>query len=441
MLHKVESYIESQKLLTPKSKVIVGLSGGADSVVLLHVLKLAGYTCIAAHCNFQLRDTESNRDESFVTKLTDKMGIPLYKITFDTKEYALQQKISIEMAARDLRYNWFEQLRTKLNADAVAIAHHADDNAETLLLNLVRGTGIRGLCGISAKNAKIVRPLLSNTRQEIQQYIYQNKLEYVTDSSNLQSDFTRNKLRNIIIPQLEEINPSVRQTLNENITRFEDVFKIYEESVREKLKHIANKTDNKILINIGLLKNESAIETILYECIKDFGFHSDQIKSIIQSLDYTSGKIFYSENYRLIKDRKYLMITNRVLKNQTEISIHKNQTEITEPIHLTFKHIKNNSLFEISKKTDCIHIDADLLQFPLKLRNWEEGDFFVPFGMKGKKKISDYFIDEKMSIFDKEETLILLSNEELVWIIGKRSDNRFRISDTTENILEIKIKN
>lgn len=439
MLQKVESYIRNKKMLSPQANVIVGLSGGADSVALLQLLHSAGYNCVAAHCNFHLRGDESNRDEDFVTHWVHEMGIPLHKISFDTKAYAAQQKISIEMAARDLRYAWFESLRTTLNADAIAIAHHADDNAETLLLNLVRGTGIRGLCGIRPTNGHVVRPLLTTTRHEIEEYLTAQGLAYVTDSSNHLSDFTRNKLRNIVIPVLEEINPSVRQTLNENIRRFEDVYKIYEEAIREKSNNILTKSGNKTLINIELLRNESAPETLLYEFVKAYEFHPDQIKAVIESLDHESGKSFYSENYRLIKDREFLIVTNRVVDQQMPYSIDKHVTKITEPIKLTVRKLKNDSSFVVSKASDCIHVDADLLRFPLSIRKWQEGDYFVPFGMHGRKKLSDFFIDQKLSIADKDESFILLSGDEIVWIIGRRTDNRFRITNTTENILEIKL--
>lgn len=440
MLRKVESYIENKNLLRPGATVVVGVSGGADSVALLHILNSLAYKCIVAHCNFHLRMDESDRDELFVRNMAEALNLPFYKIDFQTNEYASEHKVSIEMAARDLRYAWFEQLRLTTRAEAIAVAHHADDNAETLLMNIIRGTGIRGLTGIKAHNGVIVRPLLCCSRTEIELYLQKQQVKFVIDSTNAQTDYKRNKIRNQLLPLLEEINPSVRETLNENISKFEDVCAIYEESIALKIDQIVEKKSDEIYINIDLLKSEIASETLLYEITKNMGFHADQIHNIILHLNSESGKTFSSEKYRLIKDRKYLIINKIRSKNINEAEIKISDSSVISPIHLQLKHFQRETDFEISKQADCVHLDAETLNFPLKIRKWKKGDRFYPFGMKGQKKLSDFFTDLKMNMIDKENVYVLVTaNNEIVWVVGIRTDNRFRITKKTNIVFEIKL--
>ena len=439
MLNRVKSYIESEKLLSADGTVLVGLSGGVDSMVLLHILRNLGYSCVAAHCNFHLRMEESNRDEEFVRDYCLAHNINLYSIDFDTIEYAKSNKTSIEMAARKLRYEWFEEIRKKTASNAIVIAHHADDNAETMLLNLVRGTGIRGLTGISAKNGWVVRPLLCVSRSDIENYASEQQIDFVTDSTNHENEYQRNKLRNQVIPLLSEINPSVVQTLNENTERLRNTFRVYEQFVEEKRKQIVDKRNDDYFNNIELLNKEPEKETLLYEVCRDFGFHPDQIKGILQSIEGISGKTWYSTDHIAIKDRNFIIISKIPTIEYCEDTIYENTEFVFEPIKLSFKTFRRITDYKIERSNDCAHVDAGLLKYPLELRRVKTGDSFVPFGMRGRKKLSDFFIDLKFNAQQKANTFVLVSDNKIVWVIGHRVDNRFAVTDKTIEILEIKI--
>jgi len=439
MQHKVKIYINNHKLLVPQGIIIVGVSGGADSMALIHMLLKLGYNCVIAHCNFHLRKEESDNDEIFVRNFAKSLKIPYYSIDFETTKYANTHHISIEMAARDLRYQWFYQLLQKLNAQAVAVAHHADDSIETLLMNLVRGTGLRGLTGIAPRNGKVVRPLLCCSRNEIENYIVQHNLEHITDSTNATLDYQRNKFRNVILPLLEEINPSVRQTLYQTMDRFEGTLAIYQQALDNIEKEIVDNDDETVLVDIEKLKSQVHLPTIMYELLQKYGFGNVTIQQVTEHLDGESGKQFYSDTHRLIKDRKYLIINKIELKFETNYWISMTDTVISKPLNLEISKFSIHSEFQVSKDKKCIHLDASKLQFPLQLRHWHEGDSFVPFGMKGSKKISDFFIDNKFSILDKEQTWLLVSGDDIVWIVGYRIDNRFSVTNETKEVVQIKL--
>ncbi|MDO9154591.1 MAG: tRNA lysidine(34) synthetase TilS [Paludibacter sp.] len=440
MQKKVQDYIKKHDLLSSGTKVIVGVSGGTDSVVLLHILHNLGYDCIVAHCNFHLRMDDSKRDEEFVRNLATSMKIKYYSIEFKTFEYAKEHKISVEMAARELRYAWFNQLFEKQGAQAIAVAHHADDNIETMLMNLVRGTGIRGLSGIPYRNGQVVRPLLCCSRTEIENYMIENNLDHVEDTTNANSDYTRNKFRNEVLPLLEEINPSVRQTLYNTIERFEGIQTIYEQSLYRINREVVHITDDGLKIDIEILKKQPHIPIVLYEILFPLGFHPAVIKQVEKHLDSEPGRTFYSPSHRLLKDRKYLIINANIELSNTTFTISHEIMEIFQPIHLKFSRRDRHPELQISKEANCIHIDADVLQFPLTLRRWNKGDTFYPFGMQKHKKLSDFFIDEKMSRIDKEQCWILLSGDEIVWIVGKRIDNRFRVTEDTKIIFQVELE-
>ena len=439
MQQKVQNYIDKQDLLTSRAKIIVGVSGGTDSVVMLHILQKLGYDCIVAHCNFHLRKKESDRDEIFVRNLAKEMKLACSVIDFETIKFAKTHKISIEMAARKLRYDWFDEMLKKHDAKAIVVAHNADDNVETLLMNLVRGTGIKGLTAIPPKNGFVVRPLLSCSRTEIENYLIKNGLNFVEDSTNASSDFKRNKFRNEIIPLLEEINPAVRQTIYRAIDHFVGTNAIYQQAIEKIKSEIVQFTEKGFTIDIEKLQSKLQTQTVLYEILFPLGFHPDVIEQINSSLNSESGKLFYSESHSLLKDRKF-MIINSV--NQTEehvFSIPKEKNEVFQPLHLRISRFDLYPDFIISKVSYCIQIDEEKIQYPLTLRHWSEGDTFYPFGMKHRKKVSDFFTDQKMNLFDKRQCWLLLSGEEIVWIIGKRIDNRFRISDETKKLIQIEL--
>lgn len=433
MIDRVQKFIQSEKLLPHNAKVIVGLSGGMDSMVLLDLLVLLEYRCIAAHCNFHLRGAESDRDADFVRKWCKNTDIPFTSIDFDTTGYAEYRKISIEMAARELRYEWFEILRKQYEADAIAVAHHRDDSVETVLLNLIRGTGIKGLSGISPRNGYVVRPLLTVSRSEIEDYIIERELPYVTDSTNDQDIYLRNYLRLNVIPKLEVVNPSVKESIIRTSKNISEAEKIYSESIREYIDVVF--INDKI--NIPMLKKTASPQSVLFELLSPLGFTSSTIEDIFQSMDSTPGKVFLSDRYRVIKDRSDFIlekITSDIISDEHYL-IEEESKEITFPVRFNLR--KEKTPVKIEKKKNILYADADKLKFPLIMRRWKAGDWFIPFGMNGKKKLSDYFTDRKFSLKDKKEAWVILSGENIVWIVNERSDNRYKITDESKNIFII----
>lgn len=430
MLKTIRAFIEKEKLLTPSAQVIVGLSGGKDSMVLLDLLTLLGYRCVAAHCNFHLRGEESDRDASFVKKWCKSIGVPFTSIDFDTSQYAADKKISIEMAARELRYRWFGIIRAQYEAEAVAVAHHRDDSVETVLLNLIRGTGIRGLTGISPKSRTVVRPLLCVTQAEIEQYVADRGLPYVDDSSNADDVFLRNAIRINIIPRLEELNPAVRMAISRTAQHLSEVEKVYRASVRATVDTVFQ--DGRI--NIPLLRGTVSPQSILFEILSPLGFGPSTIEDAFLCMDSTPGKVFCSSHYRMIKDRDYFLIDEipEVSDRERSYFIDREKKEISVPVGLKIRTA--DATVELRKDSRFLYADYHQLQFPLELRKWREGDWFVPFGMKGRKKVSDYFTDRKFSLKDKENAWVLLSGDDIVWIVGERSDDRFKVTDSTTGV-------
>lgn len=417
-MQKILQYIHQHKLFSPEDKILVALSGGADSVALLRLLLTLGYTCEAAHCNFHLRGDESNRDESFVRQLCKDFQVQLHLIHFETEKEAEERHISIEMAARELRYAWFEKIRKECGAKVIAVAHHQDDSVETLLLNLIRGTGINGLRGIQPQNGNIVRPLLCLDRKEIIEYLQVIKQDYVTDSTNLQDEYTRNKIRLNLLPMMQEINPSVKESILKTSQHLNDAATIYNKGIEEAKLRVLTKEG----INIHALQQEPAPEAILFEILYPLGFNTAQVKDIYRALDGQSGKVFTSTSYRIVKDRELLL---------------------TSPIHETIRPVLEITKqvytqdFTIPRDKNAACFDADKLQYPLSLRLWQQGDTFVPFGMKGKKKVSDYLTDRKFSLLRKEQQWVLCCGEDIIWLVGERTDNRFRIDEGTKRVMVV----
>lgn len=434
MKEQIQQYIIQHQLLSGEKPVVVGISGGADSVALLHILVSLGYKCIAAHCNFNLRGDESFRDEQFTIDFTKRLQVPLCKISFETNKYAQENRLSVEMAARELRYRWFEELLNTYDADAIAVAHHRDDSVETLLINLTRGSGLTGLTGIKPKNGNVVRPLLCVSREDIYAYIENNGLEYVTDSSNSSDIYTRNFIRLKVIPLLEEINPSVKASLARTANHLYDASLIYNHSIEEARRVIIQ--NNRL--SISALLSFPAPATILYEMLKPYGFSRTVCESIFTVLEKDSGKIFYSSTHRLLKDRSDLLIDVLSGEDNRAYLINLEDDNVDLPVELKPEIVVIKEDYQIEKDKKFAYFDFDKLSFPLVLRHWQEGDWFVPFGMKGKKKISDYFSDKKFSLFDKEKTWLLCSGQDVIWIVGERTDNRYRIEKTTKRVLKLK---
>ncbi len=439
MITQIQEYITHHKLFSKQSKVLIGLSGGPDSMVLTHVLMQLGYNCMAAHCNFHLRGEASNKDAEFVTKWCNENDIPLFTTDFDTTEYAITNKISIEMAARELRYNWFEKLRVEHSVDVIGIGHHKDDSVETILINLIRGTGIKGLTGIPITNKHIVRPLLSVSRQQIMEYCSVNKLPYVVDHTNEEEVYTRNILRLKVLPILEKINPSVKNSIITTANNLKEVEKIYNGYIGNVVDTVVNGN----LINIEKLKQTYSPQSVLFEILSPLGFRPSVIEDVSNNLNSIPGKMYHAESFRLLKDRDYLVISyNKLEKTEDkdkEHLIYADSTGKELPFGLAINKEEFTPQFEIQKDRTVLHCDFDKLSFPLTLRKWKEGDWFVPFGMKGKKKLSDFFTDNKFSLFQKEETWVLLSGNDIVWIIDHRADNRFKITDATKTVYTVKL--
>lgn len=415
---KVARYIDRYKLFSPGDKILVALSGGADSVALLRLLLALGYTCEAAHCNFHLRGQESERDEMFVRQLCREQQVPLHVIHFDTEKEAKERHISIEMAARELRYDWFEKTRKECSAATIAVAHHQDDSVETFLLNLIRGTGINGLRGIHPKNGYITRPLLCLDRKQVIDYLKDIGQDYVTDSTNLQDEYTRNKIRLNLLPLMQEINPSVKESILSTAEHLDDAAIIYKKGIDEAKQRIQTPEG----IRISALLLEPSAETVLFEILYPLGFNASQVQDIFRALYGQPGKVFASTGWRVVKDRELLLIEPR--------------QEVVKPI-LDIRESDYTPDFTIPREKNTACFDADKIHHPLSLRLWKQGDTFVPFGMKGRKKVSDYLTDRKFSLLHKEQQWVLCAGDDIIWLVGERADNRFRIDDATRKILII----
>ena len=432
-------FISRNQLLSETDNILLAVSGGIDSMVMANLFVKTDNTIGIAHCNFQLRGVESDNDEKFVREFAKKSNTLFYVENFDTKKYAEENKVSIQMAARDLRYEWFEKIRVTEGFDYIALAHNKNDILETVLLNIARRTGLKGMTGIKKKSGYIIRPLLSATRSEIAQYANNNDLSYREDSSNAKIKYKRNKIRHQIIPEFEELNPDFIDSFSQTINQVEEAYEIFENMVNKKKELTVTEIGDKTLIDIYKLRNLSNKSTYLYEFLRPYHFSSQIIPDIIESLEGISGKQFLSSTHRLLKDRNHLIITLLNKDTTKKYYIDKEIKELTQPIRLFLRKFSSKPNLKIPHSPDIAWIDASGLEYPLILRKWKAGDYFYPLGMQDSKKLSDFFIDEKLSLIEKENSWILTSGDKIVWVLGKRIDNRFRIGKETNKILEIKI--
>jgi len=441
MIEKFEKHIGSHLLFAPGDTLLAGISGGIDSVVLAELLHRAGMAFAVAHCNFNLRGEESDLDEAFVRQLALKYDKPIYSKSFDTSGVAAERGISIEMAARDLRYEWFEEIRRNYHYDWIVVAHHLDDQAETFFLNLARGTGISGLTGMKAVNGKVVRPLLFASRKEIEQFAAENYLDYREDSSNTLTEFQRNKIRHLILPLLEELNPSFRFGLQETISHLRDTYSIYNQAIEQARERIVRrKSVDEFEVSVDELKFLQPVSTYLFELLRPFHFNGEVVNEMVNSLDGQPGKQFFSPTHRAVLDRGSIVVNKLFNVAQGLYYLEENCRHLSVPIDLTMKSVERTATFRIDTSPKIAMIDKDKLQFPLILRRWRKGDYFQPLGMKGIKKLSDYFVDEKISLTDKENAWLLTNGEEIVWIAGLRLDDRYKITKETTKILVVRIK-
>ncbi|MBN2166076.1 MAG: tRNA lysidine(34) synthetase TilS [Marinilabiliaceae bacterium] len=419
--------------------ILVGFSGGADSVALLHLLTKCNNKVFAAHCNFNLRGDESNEDEKFVEQMCNEWGIELFVNNFDTREYAEIHGLSIEMAARFLRYNWFDELCRENAINYVALGHHKNDQVETFFINLTRGTGIKGLTGMNSRTNNLVRPLLEVSKDEILDYCRQNSLEFRFDSSNNDIHIIRNRIRHEIIPLFETINPSFVDTMFSNMKLLEQANRFLVNEIEKKRDSLVVETNGVSLISIKELVDMDCREIVLFELLNDKGFNSTQIKDICKAVDSESGRQFFSVSHRLVRDRYNLIIMPLMDNEENEFYINADDIEIEKPLSLRVRVFEKDASFEFSKDLNCIHIDFGQIEFPMTLRRWKRGDSFRPLGMTKFKKVSDFFIDQKLSIVEKENVWILISNDEIVSILRYRIDDRFKITHKTEKIFELKL--
>ena len=455
MKQRVSEYIRKRGLLKPEEHYLVALSGGADSVCLLLMLKQLGYSVEAIHCNFHLRGEESDRDESFCRQLCDEQQIKLHLVHFDTQSYAQLHKVSIEMAARQLRYRHFAQLCHDAEFQGVCVAHHQDDVAETVLLNLIRGTGIKGLSGIkplqsmsfqlngqddSTFQLPIIRPMLCVSRDEITDFLTQMGQTYVTDSTNLIPDVQRNKIRLQVLPLLREINPSVSRNIVETAENLAFADEYLDERVEQDLFGMYDEitlmaAPNTLSIPVSRVNSEY----LLYRMLNPYGFTSAQIKQIYSRLDAPTGTEYYSDTHILVFDRGRLLIEETGKKPFREMRIPEEGTYmISDDTKIKIERMPLEDSLQIPCASDVIAVDADKLQMPLIVRLAKEGDRFVPFGMKGSKLVSDFLTDQKLSLLDKRRQLVIAdSTDKILWIVSRRPDNRFRITDDTRTILRI----
>lgn len=437
MVKEFLSNIEKQSLFKKKDKLLVAVSGGVDSMVLCHLLKTAGFNIHAAHCNFQLRGVEADEDEQSVKSFCEKNKIPFLSKRFETKNTAKKKKISIQMAARELRYEWFNELIKSKGFKFLLTAHHLNDNIETFFINLCRGTGLKGLKGIEEKHNNIIRPLLNFKRKEIENYAKENKIPFRTDSSNNDDKYLRNYLRLKVIPMFKELNPSFDNTLNSEINLINKYYRFLQKHISVEKSNVVESNNNTVKINIKELLNTTEPQLILFEILNEFNFNPSTVNDVFQSINGIPGKRFNSETHTLIKDRAYLIIEQNQENTIEDTFIKKGQSHIKKPVNLKLKQVP---FFELTRDTHVIHIDADKLVYPLKLRHWIQGDKFKPFGMKGFKKLSDYFKDLKLNHFDKKNILILENgNKEIIWILNHRMDDRYKIGEKTKHILKLEI--
>lgn len=434
-------FIADKKLFRKEDRVLLAVSGGLDSIVMTYLFKSAGINFGMAHCNFQLRGKESDGDEKLVKSIGTKLKVPVFVQGFETEKYAALKKISIQMAARELRYNFFEKVRKENKFDFIATAHHADDAVETVLINLIRGSGIAAYHGIAFKQKKIIRPLLFASRDMIQNYAAEKKLRWREDSSNESDKYIRNKIRHKIIPVLKEINPSVQKTFVSHLVKMNEMELLYKQYVSGQESKLVRKENAYTVIDLKLLKKLPAAGSILFEILRPFNLNSATVAEVLDPATRSSGSVFNSSTHSLLKNRDQLIVTRRrmgkrnlsfeKISNVSKLTCNEFSL-VTEKVILT-KKLKNQILSGEVKDKNVTYADARFVRFPLTVRHWQKGDTFFPLGMNHAKLLSDYFIDRKFSILEKEKALLLISYGKIIWILGDRLDDRFKIAKDTVN--------
>lgn len=438
MLDRLKEFNSEKGLFNSTDKLLIAVSGGVDSIVLVELLRQMDNQIAVAHCNFKLRARESDLDQEFVKEYCEKHDIPFYTISFNTKEIAAERKISTQMAARELRYDWFEDLLERYELDKLVTAHHINDQVETFFVNLLRGSGVKGLSGIPIKAERLIRPLSFATKQEVKDFAASKNLKYREDESNSENKYVRNKIRLEIIPLLEELNPSFIQNAHKSMNLLSEANLLVAEEV-SRFKKLGVKSEADVVtINWELLKKSIAPQLVAYELLKAFGFNSSQVENIVQTKILVTGAIIESETNVLLVNRDELIVSPK--KETNGVQEEKIGGLVFENKWLKGDVIPRAELLAFPDGITEAAFDADLIEKPILLDGWQKGDAFQPFGMKTFKKLSDFFIDEKLTLFQKEKVQVLRSNDSIVWVVGHRADNRFRITENTKQVWLVKRK-
>ncbi len=439
MLEKFNYFFAANNISNAKKRFLIGVSGGVDSVALVHLFHAAGIRFAIAHCNFMLRGNDSNEDENFVKQLAGKFGVEFFNVQFDTLQFSTSNKLSVQEAARKLRYDWFEKIRAEQKFDYIVTAHHHSDNIETIFLNLIRGTGVKGLRGMQPKRDKIIRPLLAFTKDEIVDYASSNQFEWREDASNEKDDYTRNFIRHNIVPLCKKVNPSFEKSFHQNIRAFSEAEMLLNNRLKKISGRLIYHIKGEVCLSINTLKKLTDAANMLFQILSPYGFNAAQIENILGGLANGSGRQFLSENFRVIQDRKFLIITQKATTDSNHIIVNENEKavatkdftlHITQVTHQNFS--AGNTLTEV--------VDASKLQYPLLLRRWMPGDYFYPIGMGNKKKkIKKFLTDLKLPLHEKEKVWVLESDKKIVWVVGLRLDERFKINSSTTKPLQISL--
>lgn len=436
---RISAFISAHGLFTPDDRVLVTLSGGADSVALLRVLLELGYDCVAAHCNFHLRGEESMRDERFVRALCDRLGVQAAFVDFDVDSYVADRKVSVEMACRELRYRWFEQMRRQFGCRVIAVAHHADDSAETFFLNLMRGTGLAGLAGIKPQNGAIVRPMLCVGRQDVEAYLAQLRQNFVTDSTNLESEYRRNKIRNIVLPALRKCFPGSDAALSATMANLSGDWLLLQELVEDYRRRAVSETDGVVRIDKGIIAQSAHPETLLHELLAPYGYNPTQTSALWKSAS-TVGAVFESADYLLEVDREQFVVMPHDGLQDDATYMFRLDGHAALPPFLEVEIVERTLDFKFVADGNLAYFDSEILGHELTLRHWRQGDRFRPFGMKGSKKLSDYFNDNKFSLLDKCRAWLLCASDTILWLVGHRAADAFRVTPATRQIVVLKYR-
>ena len=441
MLEQLLNFISKEKLFSKRDSVLLTVSGGVDSIVMCDLFHKAGLSFGIAHCNFKLRGKESEGDKKFVAALAEKYKVPFYWKDFQTRPYAEKKKVSVQMAARELRYEWLKRHAKDKKYSFIATAHHLDDSIETFFINLLRGTGIAGLQGVPVKQGIIVRPMLFANKKMIREYAEVGHLTWREDSSNLTDKYLRNNIRHHLIPSLKNLNAGFEKTITKELSYFKDAAAIFKKFIEEKKKEIVVEEGKNVMLSIKKLKESGHAETILHELLRAYDFTPETTELIAQRMYTTAGKKFLSPTYRLIKDREFLVLSPKPsTEKEQEFFITKDQDEFKSPdLHLKIELVPGGLAQIKDKRSSVAYFDLSAISFPLKVRKWRRGDSFNPLGMSGTKKLSDFFIDNKLSINDKENVQVLESEGNIIWVIGYRIHDHYKVLPRTKKMLKVSV--